>query len=124
MSRPIMRILGALALAAAVATSSTAAFAATPSGEPAFYVTKKRTDTLAGLSLELRKSAVEKARSRPNAPTLKGTGGASQAPFSDLELDLTCGGDWFITWDEDADGHPILGTFNLHCGDLGTIQIG
>jgi len=99
-----------------VATSSTAAFAATPSGEPAFYVTKKRTDTLAGLSLELRKSAVEKARSRPNAPTLKGNGGTSQSGPSDTELDLTCWDDWFITWDEDADGHPISGTFNLHCG--------
>ena len=46
MRRPLAQTLGALALAATVATSATAAFAATPSGEPAFYLTKKGTGTL------------------------------------------------------------------------------
>jgi len=123
MSRPIARTLAALVLAAAVATTSTAAFAATPPGEPAFHLVKKRTSTLAGLSPQLQTSAVEKARSRPNAPTLKGNGGTSQAPMSDLEMDLTCNDDWFITWDEDANGHPIMGSFNLHC-DGWSVPIG
>ena len=125
MSRPIARTLGAFALAAALAASSTAAFAATTYGDPAIYVTKKKASTLVGLSRELQTSALQAARSRPNAPRLTGQGGTSQPGMSDSELDMTfgCGGDWFITWDETADGDPILGTFNLHCaGD--TIPIG
>ena len=117
MSRPIARNLGALALAAALATSSAAAFAATPIGEPAFHVIKKRTTTLVGLSPELRASAIQKAQSRPNAPALKGDGGTSQSsptPNDDF-INALCGGDWFITWDETADGQPITGTFTLHC---------
>src|SRR5678815_2998768 len=116
MSRPIARTLGALALAAALATSSTAALAATPSAEPAFHVIKKRTTTLVGLSPALRASAVQTAQSRPNAPAIKGEGGTSQSsptPIDDY-IDLLCGGDWFITWDETADGQPIMGTFTLH----------
>ena len=115
MSRPIARTLGALALAAALATSSTATFAMTTYGDPAFYATKKTT-TLGRLSPELRTSAVQKARSTSNATKLAAEGGTSQSGPSDLELDLICGGDWFITWDEDADGNPVSGTFNLHCG--------
>ena len=114
MSRPLARTLGAVALAAALATSSTAAFAATAYGDPAFYVTKEMA-TLAGLSPELRASAVQQAGARPNPPTFKGEGGTSRSGMSDLEIDLTCGGDWFISRDEGADGQPILGTFNLHC---------
>ena len=117
MSRPIARTLGALALAGAVITNSTVAFAATPTGGPGFYVNKKRVNTLAGLSPELRRNAVEKARSRPNGPTLKDSGGTSQSGPSNEELNLACGNDWFITWAEDADGHPILGTFDLICGE-------
>src|SRR5687767_6985166 len=118
MSRPIARTLGALALAAALATSSTIALAATTSVDPAVYLTKKKTTTLVGLSPELRASAVQKARSRPNAPTLKGDGGTSQSnpETTDSYLDAFCGDDWFITWDETANGDPILGTFTLHCG--------
>jgi hypothetical protein len=118
MSRPIARTLGALALAAALATSSTAAFAATPSVDPAFRVAKKQVTTVAGLSLELRTSAVQKAQSRPGAPRLTGQGTSeNQNPeTTDSYLDAFCGNDWFITWDETASGDPILGTFTLHCG--------
>jgi hypothetical protein len=122
MSRPIARTLGALALAAALATSSTAVFAVATHGDPAFYATKKTT-TLGRLSPELRTSAVQKARSMSNATKLGAEGGTSQSGPSDTELDLICGDDWFITWDEDADGNPILGTFHLHCGGT-DIQIG
>jgi hypothetical protein len=115
MSHTIARTLGALTLAAALATSSTVALASATSGDSALYVTKKRTTTLVGLTMELRTSAVQKARSRPNSPTLKGGGGTSQSGPSDSELDLLCNDDWFITWDEDADGNPISGSFNLHC---------
>jgi len=116
MSRPLARTLGALALAAALATSSTTAFAATTYGDPTFYLTKKKTTTtLAGLNPELRASALQQARSRLTAPQIKGTGGTSQSGPTDADLDHACGSDWFITWDEDAAGHPILGTFNLHC---------
>jgi hypothetical protein len=123
MSLPIARTVGAVALAAALATSSTAAFAATTYGDPAYYATeKKKTTSLVGLSPELRTSAVQKARSSRTG-TLKGEGGTSQSGPSDRELNLLCNGDWFITWDETANGDPILGTFNLHCaGD--TIPIG
>jgi len=122
MSRPIARTLGALALAATLATSSTATFAATPSADPAVYLIKRKTTSLVGLSPELRTSAVQKARSRPDAKLGSG-GGTSQSGPSDLELDLICGYDWFITWDEDANGNPVLGSFNLHCGGT-VIQIG
>ena len=114
-SRWLARTLGALALAAALATSSTAAFAATPTSDPAFYVTKRKVTTLAGLSPELRTSAIEKAQ------TLKGEVGTSRK--SDAELSATCDGDWFITWDENANGDPIMGTFTLHC-DGEAIPIG
>ena len=122
MSRPIARTLGALALAAAL-IGPTATFAAPQTDTPILAVVKKRTDTLAGLSRELRTSAVEKARSWPGAPKLTGQGGTSQSGPSDLELDLICANDWFITWDEDANGDPVLGSFNLHCADI-VIPIG
>jgi hypothetical protein len=119
MNRLIARTLGALALAAAVATSSTAALAATPSGNPGFALTKKKTTTtLVGLSPSLRSSALQQARSMPHASTLKGDGRTSQSnpETTDGYLDAFCGDDWFITWDETANGDPILGTFTLHCG--------
>ena len=47
MRRSLARTLGALALAAALATSSTAAFSAPRSGDPSVYQTTKRTGTLA-----------------------------------------------------------------------------
>lgn len=117
MSRRIVRTLSAFALAVALATSFTAAFAATPSGEPAFYVTKKKTTTLVGLSPELRASAVQKARS------LTAEGTRSQSGSTDAELDEGCNGDWFITWEEDAAGYGIVGTYLLHC-DGTAIHIG
>src|SRR5688572_10329710 len=115
MSHPIARTLGALAIAAAVMTGSTPAFAATLADSPASYVTEKRVTTLIGLSPALRTSAVGTARSRPNAPALNGGGGTSQSGPSDAELNLFCGRDWFISWNDDANGTPILGTFNLYC---------
>ena len=125
MSRPIARTLGALALAALLATSSTAALAATTSADPAFHLTRRKTTTLVGLSPELRASALQKARSTPTGMRLAAEGGTSQSsptPNDDF-VHALCGGDWFITWDENANGDPILGTFNLHCaGD--TIPIG
>ncbi|HZO29757.1 MAG TPA: hypothetical protein VFH48_27590 [Chloroflexota bacterium] len=116
MSRPIARSLAAVAIATAVLVSPSVVLAAHPNGSPALHLAKKRVDTLIGLSRELQTSAVHKARSRPGAPTLTGQGGTSQSGPSDLELDLICGDDWFITWDEDANGNPISGTFHLHCG--------
>ena len=123
MSRPIARTLGALALAAALATSSTAAFAAPSSGEPAFYLTKKKATTLVGLSPQLRDSAVQKARSLSNATKLTAEGRTSQSGSTDAELDEGCNGDWFITWEEDAAGYGIVGTYLLHC-DGTAIHIG
>jgi hypothetical protein len=120
LNRPIARTFGALALAAALATTSTVAFAAVSPPDPSFHSTKskaKKSDSLAELSPELRIIAVRKAASRPGAPKLTGQGGTSQAGASDRELDLMCDGDWFITWHEDAGGNPIPGTFNLHCAD-------
>jgi hypothetical protein len=114
MSSPIARTLGALALAAALATSSTAAFAATTSGDPSFYLTKKRTTTLVGLSPEVRATALRQARSTPHGIKLAAEGGTPQG-MPDNELDAICNGDWFITWDEDAKGNPVMGSFNLHC---------
>ena len=52
MRRPIAQTLGAFALAAALATSSTAAFAAPPSDEPAFYLAKKGSGRLAHVDHE------------------------------------------------------------------------
>jgi hypothetical protein len=119
MSRPIVRTLGALALAAAVATSSTSAFAATSYGDQAFHAIKrKKATTWVGLSEQLRANALQAARSRPGAPKLTGQGGTQQSQNDvDLETDLICGGEWFITWDEDANGNPIIGTYQFYCGD-------
>ena len=39
----------------------------------------------------------------------------SAAGPSDSELDAICAGDWFVTWEEDAKGNAIVGTYNLHC---------
>ena len=117
MSRLIARTLGALALAAVLATSSTAALAATTSANPAFYLTKRKTTTLVGLSPEVRASALQMARSTPTGMRLAAEGGTSQGT-TDGELDLNCNDDWFITWDEDAKGNPVTGTFTLHCAGV------
>ena len=118
MNRPISRTLGALVLAAALATSSTPAFAAPHTSSPALYLTKKRVKTFAGLSQALRATALEKLRSMPNAVKLTGRSGTQQSQQDiDRETDLTCGGEWFITWDEDQNGDPIIGTYKFHCGD-------
>src|SRR5262245_5083282 len=122
MSCPIARTVGALALAAALATSSTAVLAATTPGDPAFYLTKKRTNTLGVLSPELRTSAGPKARSLPDAK-LRGGGGTAQSGASDQELDIWCENDWFIAWDEDANGNPVVGSYNLHCAGT-VVEIG
>jgi hypothetical protein len=114
MSRPVARNLVAVAIAAALTTSATVAFAAAPTDNPSLYLKKQKSTTLVGLSRELQQSAIQKARSRPNAPKLTTQGGTSQAGPSDRELDLICG-EWFVTWEEDADGDPILGIFTLHC---------
>lgn len=120
MSRPITRTLGALALAAVLATSSTAVFAEPATNTTTVYLTKKRVKTFAGLSPALRATALEKLRSKPNATKVTGQGGAQHSQSQediDRETDLTCGGSWFITWDEDENGDPIIGTYNFHCGD-------
>lgn len=122
MSRPITRTLGALALAAVLATSSTPAFAEPPTTtSTTAYLTKKRVKTFAGLSQTLQTTALAKARSRPNAPKLTGGQGGHQHSQSqediDRETDLLCGGEWFITWYEDVNGDPIIGRYNFHCGD-------
>ncbi|MEM6688376.1 MAG: hypothetical protein AAF664_03050 [Planctomycetota bacterium] len=39
-------------------------------------------------------------------------------PFTDDELDLMCGEDWIITWEEDANGNEIPGTSELYCGSV------
>jgi hypothetical protein len=114
MSRLIVRTLGLLA-AVAVLTASTPTFAAAPADDPSLYRTKKRVDTLVGLSRELQASALQQARSRSNATKLTTQGGTSQSGHTDAELDAICG-EWFIWWEEDADGDPILGTFTLDCG--------
>ena len=118
MNRPVTRTLGALVLAAALATSSTPIFAASHTSSPALYLTKKRVKTFVGLSQALRTTALEQLRSMPNAPRLTGQGGTQQSQQDiDRETDLTCGGEWFITWDEDENGDPIIGTYAFHCGD-------
>jgi hypothetical protein len=118
MNRPVTRTLGALVLAAAVATSSTPTFAASHTSSPVLNLTKKRVKTFAGLSQALRTTALEKLRSIPNAIKAPGQGGTQQSQQDiDRETDLTCGGEWFITWDEDANGDPIIGTYQFHCGD-------
>jgi hypothetical protein len=122
MNRSIGRTFAALTLVAALATGSTAALAASPPGGPAFHLTKKRVATLAGLSRTLQTSAVLKARTRPNGPTLTaGGGGTSQSDgVSDAELDILCHNDWFITFDEDENGHGVVGTYKLHCDGWST----
>lgn len=115
MSRLLARNVGALAVAAALLTSSTVAFAA-PIDDASIYLTeKKKATTLVGLDREVQQNAVKAARSRSNTPKLTTPGRAPQAGPSDKDLDEVCG-DWFITWEEDADGNPILGTFTLYCG--------
>lgn len=114
MSRLIVRKLGLLA-AAVLLAATTPAFAAPPADDPSIHVTKKKTSTLAGLSPELQTSAIEKARAKSKATKLTTPGAKPQGGHSDLELSLMCNGDWFITWDEDANGNPISHTFKLHC---------
>ena len=79
MNRPISRTLGALVLAAALATSSTPAFAASHTGSETLYLTRKRVKTFAGLSQALRATALEKLRSMPNAVKLTGQNGTQQS---------------------------------------------
>ena len=55
----------------------------------------------------LRCSAPDRLAGRPQPGTW----------ISDRELDGVCAAKWFITWDEDAKGNPIFGTFNLHCAE-------
>jgi hypothetical protein len=100
-----------------LATSSTAALAATTYDDPAFYLTKKKTTTLVGLSSKVRASALQQARSTPNGIRIAAEGGTSQGT-PDGELDLNCNDDWFITWDEDANGNPVTGTFKLYCAGV------
>jgi hypothetical protein len=40
---------------------------------------------------------------------------APKGAASDAELDLMCGGDWFLMYDEDADGNPVTGTCIIAC---------
>lgn len=122
MSRSIARTLGIFAVVAALTTSHAIALAAPLTVSPPIYA-KKQASTLAGLSPELAAGAVRAARSRPSAPRLTTQGGTTQSGESDKELDLLCGDDWFITWDEDANGNPISHTFYLHCAGE-SVQIG
>ena len=48
--------------------------------------------------------------------TGQGTTENQNPETTDSYLDAFCGGDRFITWDEDADGNPISHTVYLHCG--------
>jgi hypothetical protein len=118
MNWPVTQTFGVLVLAAALATSSTPILAASHTSSPALYLAKKRVKTFTGLSQALRTTALEKMRSMPNAIKAPGQGGTQQSQQDiDRETDLTCGGEWFITWDEDANGDPIIGTYKFHCGD-------
>jgi len=40
--------------------------------------------------------------------------GGSATGIPDEELDMLCG-DWFLLWEEDENGDPVLGTFILNC---------
>ncbi|MFN8525821.1 MAG: hypothetical protein U0821_22195 [Chloroflexota bacterium] len=114
MKHRIAAAAGALLLVLAPALTADAAGGATQ---------KKRTTTLSGLSSSIQSSAVRSARSHTGGKNLSGSGGTAQSGPSDFELDVYCDGDWFVTWDEDANGTPIIGTFNLYCnGD--TLRIG
>lgn len=53
---------------------------------------------------------------------LKGAAATHSSGPTDIELNLICGEDWFILYEE-KDGHPVLGTFELYCGGQ-TIPIG
>ena len=128
MSRLIVRKLGLLAAVTVLLTASAPSFAAPPADDPSVYLTKKKTSTLVGLSPAIQASAVEKARSSPNATKLTTQGGSTQGAgldgcTSDGCLDAFCGDDWFVTWDEDANGNAISHTFQLHCGGA-TVNIG
>src|SRR5690349_2875955 len=79
MNWPVTRTLGALVLAAALATSSTPTFAASHTSSPALNLTEKRVKTFAGLSQTLRTTALEKLRSMPNAIKAPGQGGTQQS---------------------------------------------
>jgi hypothetical protein len=114
MSHLIVRTLGLLA-AVAVLTASTPTFAAAPADDPSLYLTKKKATSLVGLSPELQKRAIQAARSRSNGTQLTTPGRTPQPWVSDMEMDLLCGDDWLVTWEEDADGDPILGTFTVDC---------
>ena len=132
-----MRLQSALRIAA-LATVGTVAFdAATAASlsrpvpqvgrsEVLMLVAEKRIASLrslpAGLSGKVRAGLRRAIVSRTIGKTLTGAG--PSAAISDQELDHTCG-DWFITFDEESDGHPVPGTFNLHCGDSDdTVPIG
>lgn len=40
---------------------------------------------------------------------------APKAAASDAELNLMCGSDWFLMYEEDAEGNPITGTCIIAC---------
>jgi hypothetical protein len=120
MSRPVTRALGAFALAAALATSSTAAFAsATDQDQVVYAARKKKATTMVGLSPTLQAHAVQALRSRPGTSTLTSGPGGALPSEKDINrwTDLNCGGEWFISWDEDENGDPIIGTYLFHCGE-------
>lgn len=115
MRRSVPRTFAALAVAGAMLTTSAVALAAPARVGLAIRATTKRATTLTGLSPALRREAVRRAQSRPGATTLGNAGGTSASGPNDFEPDDACGGDWFITWEEDGKGTPIIGTFKSHC---------
>src|SRR5690606_34871707 len=79
------------------------------------YAKEKRTKSLSGLSRDQQEFAVKQAQARTGGPKFAVPAAKPQGGATDAELDLICNDDWFVTFDEDADGDPILGTFELHC---------
>lgn len=121
MRRPTVRGLNLLA-AVALLTTTSVAVASPPPDDLELHISKKRTTTLTGLSPQIQEAAVRRARSRPGAPKVAARTGSPQAGPTDADLWDTCL-QWFITWDEDENGNPIMGTFYLHCDDS-TIFLG
>jgi hypothetical protein len=105
----------ALIAAAAMLTSTSVVSAAPPPTYFWAYAKKKRLKTLDSLKPEQLQAVAKFAQARPGGPKLTTPNTSTPTGVSDEELDLICANDWFVTFDEDADGDPILGTFNLHC---------
>ena len=114
MRRPAAWKIGLLAVAATLLTPS-AVDAATPPTESPVHAKERRTRTLTGLSQDQQEAAVKLARAQATGPKFAVPSAKPQGGATDRELDLICNDDWFVTFDEDADGDPILGTFELHC---------